>query len=76
MWCQYCTRWHLHGGCDRRCPARRSHQSYVPAGTPCDCPPGTGDGHRHAHCHVKTSPYRLNGGYVLREVGPATADSP
>jgi hypothetical protein len=33
---------------------------------------GVGDGHRIAHCHVESSPYRQTG-YTLIEVGPATA---
>lgn len=33
---------------------------------------GNGDGHRVAHCHISSSPYRQTG-YVLRESGPVTA---
>lgn len=66
--CAYCGRPHWHGAhsslCAPGCPCEL-HRDYDRAG-PCICPPGSGDGHRAAHCTGR-SPYRRTG-YVLREV--------
>jgi hypothetical protein len=72
VWCAHCDRDHLHGVCSGRpdCPAVRSRGR-----KPCTCPPGSGDGHRVAHCHNPRSPYRQTG-YVLRETpSPASAST-
>ena len=65
IWCPHCRRWHHHGVCSGNpaCPA-------MPSGSrACTCPPGSGDGHRVAHCgHDSGSPYYARG-YVVREVG-------
>jgi hypothetical protein len=72
VWCPYDRAWHSHGGCGNKCPPRRSLKTIF-QGTPCQCPPGTGDGHRWSHCSKRTSPYQETG-YVLREVGRFTKD--
>jgi hypothetical protein len=43
-----------------------------PGKYPCTCPPGSGDGHRVAHCHDRNSPYD-DTGYIAVEMPPATA---
>lgn len=65
VWCDWCRRWHQHGVCsgDPHCPAMRSGGRQA-----CTCPPGSGDGHRVAHCHHDRSPYAETG-YIVREVG-------
>lgn len=55
VWCRHCRRDHTHGRCVSQC----AHG--------CHCPPGSGDGHRAAHCG--TGPYR-NRGYIVREIRP------
>lgn len=72
VWCDHERRWHWHGGCDPTANPSCPHGRRAHAGVRCTCPPGTGDGHRVAHCACPASPYR-DGGYVLREVGPFTA---
>lgn len=61
--CTHCRRTHTHGRHNPATGCRYDQFNRVP----CTCPAGTGDGHRVAHCHARTSPYR-DGGYVLREV--------
>lgn len=65
-WCPHERRWHQHGIC-RQQPgcARLDASSYDGRG--CTCPPGSGDGHRGAHCTCRQTPYAS--GYYLREVG-------
>lgn len=67
VWCGYCNREHRHSrhDPDTGCTAydKRTHRFRAA----CTCPPGTGDGHRVAHCHDADSPY-ADSGYVLREV--------
>ena len=65
--CDYCRRWHQHGGCNGDCTPRRRSGRPIFQGEPCHCPPGTGNGHRAAHCWEETSPYR-DSGYYLKEV--------
>jgi hypothetical protein len=70
FWCRYCRTHHLHGAhgnCDG-CGCRL-HDSLFGRG-PCTCPPGSGDGHRVAHCWNPKSPYKATG-YILREVAAA-----
>jgi hypothetical protein len=70
-WCPYCRREHWHGAHDTArcggagCPCPR-HGGYR---GPCLCPPGTGDGHRAAHCASPASPLRATG-YWIMEVTP------
>lgn len=66
--CHYCRRDHAHGVCsgDPDCPDMRTHGR-----RPCTCPPGSGDGHRVAHCHNPDSLYR-DTGYILREQAATT----
>lgn len=66
-WCDYCVKWHTHGGCNGTCTEKRRKGL---SGGACECPKGTGDGHRVAHCVDEDSPYR-KGGYYLVEIGPA-----
>jgi hypothetical protein len=71
VWCAHCIRWHQHGGCDGTCTSRRrSRGAAVYQGEPCHCQPGTGDGHRVAHCADRSSPY-ADSGYYLKETGAA-----
>lgn len=69
VWCAHDQRWHWHGGHDPATGCPRQMIRRPLRDVPCQCPPGTGDGYRVAHCHNQASPYR-NTGYVLREVGP------
>jgi len=64
VWCDHCQRLHHHGVCsgDPRCPATQTRGRNA-----CICPPGTGNGHRVAHCADPASPY-YETGYVLHEV--------
>lgn len=64
VWCEHEHLWHQHGGCTWQCDAPKWSRI-------CHCPPGTGDGHRVAHCVCQSSPY-VEGGYYLEEVGPMT----
>jgi len=70
VWCEHDRRWHLHG---RHVPGRCPLPEFPGARQKCTCPVGTGDGHRVAHCTCRNSPY-IGRGYVLREVGPLTAE--
>lgn len=73
-WCPWCQVWHVHGrhgadaDCGPACPCGMHggrHHSYR---GPCLCPPGSGDGHRGAHCYsLSRSPLKETG-YVIREV--------
>ncbi len=63
VWCPHCERDHHHG---RHNPATGCRYTGHPSST-CICPPGTGDGHRVAHCHNDQSPY-WDGGYIVTEV--------
>ncbi|MGH3774698.1 MAG: hypothetical protein ACRDRR_03015 [Pseudonocardiaceae bacterium] len=68
VWCAHEAVWHIHGGCNGTCAAALPRYR----GLHCECPPGTADGLRAAHC---TCP-RLraqHAAYTLREVGPFTA---
>ena len=75
-WCPWCQVWHVHGrhGADSDC-ARRGCRCQLHGGNhharlPCTCPPGSGDGHRTAHCYsLSRSPLKATG-YVIREVRP------
>ncbi|WP_182359709.1 hypothetical protein [Tomitella gaofuii] len=59
--CEHCYRDHTHG---RHNPY--SGCAYSPrGGGVCTCPTGTGDGHRAAHCHDRSGPYR--NGYIVKE---------
>jgi hypothetical protein len=65
VWCKYCGKFHYHGGCVGTCTERRRRLGVnVFQGEPCDCPPGTSNGHRTAHCGKPDSPYRKTGYYV------------
>ncbi len=52
VWCPHCRRDHHHG---RHDPATGCRYDGTQRSV-CDCPPGTGDGHRVAHCHSDRSP--------------------
>jgi|SRR6516165_4483088 hypothetical protein len=62
-WCSHCKRDHQHGrhshATECQWDPRRPHKH------PCTCPPGTGDGHRWAHCGSDTSPYAETGYIVI-----------
>lgn len=73
VWCDHEQRWHTHGGCwSPDCPRTQALLASRYTDRSCTCPPGTGNGHRCAHCGCPHSPYDLTG-YTLREVGPFTA---
>jgi hypothetical protein len=62
VWCDHCCDWHdhtAHRG-DPDCHQTRTGQ------LPCTCPPGSGDGHREAHCPPDSGYW--TSGYILREV--------
>jgi hypothetical protein len=73
VWCIYCERWHHHGAHNDSPDCAVTTQGAA-WNRPCTCPPGSGDGHRVAHCHDPASPYDITG-YWLREVVP-DADLP
>lgn len=67
VWCDHERCWHWHGrACTGECGRPRGFSR-----EDCKCPPGTGDGHRGAHCRCPDSPY-ADTGYELREVGELT----
>ena len=81
FWCQWCVTWHwhsVHGSCGDGC--RCPMHSDLSAGPWCECPIGSGDGHRVAHCTPPLyrtrhdSPWKESG-YILREV-PAAEYAP
>jgi hypothetical protein len=65
VWCPHCQRDHHHGRHDPATGCR--YDNLRPHRGPCTCPPGTGDGHRAAHCHSRHSPYD-DTGYIAVEV--------
>ena len=67
VWCSYCKRDHQHGRHDAATGCR--WDSLRPEVASCTCPPGTGDGHRVAHCHDSDSPY-ADTGYIVKEILP------
>jgi len=67
VWCDSCVKWHTHGGCNGQCTALRRAGRHGRQSR-CECPKGTGDGHRTAHCGNSASRY-ANKGYYLYEVG-------
>lgn len=70
-WCDHERRWHQHGVCDGTCPS--TLRLGLQPGRDFECPPGSADGHRVAHCGCRHSPYREDG-YRVREVGPFTPE--
>ncbi len=62
VWCAHCGREHYHGRHDPRTNCRFNGLSGI-----CTCPPGSGDGHRVAHCHDDQSPYD-RAGYIVVEI--------
>jgi hypothetical protein len=80
-WCAPCGRFHTHGRhghpgtCwrllrGRECECALHAEPYSMRRIPCTCPPGSGDGHRGAHCaSLSRSPMKATG-YVVREVRP------
>jgi hypothetical protein len=76
--CYWCQVWHVHGrhghpdDCRRRLKGQDCtcglHPDYHASRGPCTCPPGSGDGHRTAHCYtLSQSPLKATG-YVVREM--------
>ena len=63
VWCPHCKRDHNHGRHDPDTGCRYDHWNQRGV---CTCPPGTGDGHRTAHCHNPQSPY-ADTGYIVVE---------
>jgi hypothetical protein len=69
--CPWCQKWHQHArhgadaDCGPGCPCPMHGGGHLTA-RQCLCPPGSGDGHRRAHCPGDT-PFKT-GGYVVREV--------
>jgi hypothetical protein len=70
VWCPFEHRNHYHSrhgaieGCGPGCPCALHADLHGRHG--CDCPAGSGDGRRHAHC-TEDTPFR-RGGYWIREV--------
>ncbi len=72
-YCPWCQVWHTHGrhgadeDCGPDCPCQM-HGGNHNKPWPCRCGPGSGDGHRIAHCaDLSRSPFKERG-YVVREV--------
>jgi hypothetical protein len=71
-WCPFCRGHHTHGrhgaavDCERwlgtACGCELHASLHGPSHTPCTCPPGSGDGHRGAHC--TDGPLRQSGYWV------------
>jgi hypothetical protein len=75
-WCPPCGKLHTHGrhgadqDCGPACPCPMHGGGHNSLRSPCLCPPGSGDGHRGAHCaSLSRSPMKATG-YVIREVRP------
>jgi hypothetical protein len=64
VWCPHCEHDHHHGRHDPGTGCR--FDGMRPDDHRCTCPPGTGDGHRAAHCHTEQSPY-WDTGYIAIE---------
>lgn len=64
--CPYCRRNHWHGAHAEPCaPGCRCALHSASCG-PCTCPPGSGDGHRAAHCTADDrSPLKPTGYYLV-----------
>ncbi len=62
VWCPHCLRDHHHGRHNSNTGCRYKITGYPP----CTCPPGSGDGHRVAHCGDPESPY-YDTGYIAVE---------
>ena len=68
-WCPPCRCYHTHSvhGADADCGPGCGCVMHRGGHGPCTCPPGSGDGHRTAHCGPG-SPFK-DRGYYLEEVG-------
>lgn len=65
--CPHCKHDHRHGACQQLPGCTRATRPDPFGELDCTCPPGTGNGHRSAHCTTRSgSPYRTSG-YTLRE---------
>ena len=73
-WCPWCG-WHYHGrhgSCEPGtcvCPYHPDYHHPSVRRAACTCPPGSGDGHRVAHCTSPDSPFQATG-YWLEEIRP------